>query len=228
MKKILTLSISLIAVIALSACGSGSSANANQSSAAASAITPVLSNAIGGSGGGISSIGINESVTVNTSQAIDEFSFTCPTSGTASTTGTVDVDINMETGAFSYTVDANTTFNNCAGTDTRCAIDYVLGGTVNTKTVGSGTGTYTDLTFVTTQTGTVNVTGFVAFDCKIETSLTLTYADLIGLDESTIDAVLGKMTGTICGQDVSAIETLIASDDTTYCNGVKEIAESNS
>ena len=127
------------------------------------------------------------------------------------------------TGLGNFTMNATTAFGACAGTDTRCNIAYVLDGSVvsTTNTVISGS----TASFESTNKGTVNVTGFATFACDIDTKITVT--DFTALDKASVDDILSKMTGTICGQTIADIKTLIDGTDAEYCAGVKEIAATN-
>ena len=220
MKKVLVLSFSVLFVLA--SCG-GSSATKGQSAGAATALTPILAGTVSGSGGAIKSVTVNDAVPIN---ATTNFTFTCPTSGTAVTTGAVTGSFDSTSGAFNFNLNSATAFTDCAGTENRCTppLAYVLNGTVNTASSSSGTSSSTGLpanfTFTITQSGSINVTGFATFTCDINTTLTLTGADVAGLESQKIDGVLSKMTGTICGQDIATIKALIDSDDATYCTGV--------
>ncbi len=228
MKKVLVLSFSVLFVLA--SCG-GSSATKGQSTGAASAVTPILAGAVSGTGGAIKSVTIDQAVPIDS--PID-FSFTCPTSGTAATTGTVTGSFDNASGAFNFNLNATTAFKDCSGTDKRCTppLSYILNGSVTTTSASSGTASTTGLpanfTFTVTQSGSINVTGFATFTCDINTTMTLTGADVAGLESESVDGVLGKMTGTICGQDVSTIKAIIESDDATYCKTVEDIATQNS
>lgn len=226
MKKTLVLSFAML--FTLAACGGGSSGTAAQSSGAASAVVPILSGAMGSASGSVKSVKIDQAGGDTTLPAIN---FNCPTSGTVTSTGdanaTVDSDPNSPTfGNFSFDITMATVFNTCAGTDTRCNVSYTLGGTVNSTSTGSGNANdLATAVFTIKQSGTVNITGFAAFDCPIDTTLTMTFAEMEALTSTTaVDGVLSKMTGTICGQAVADIKKLIDSDDATYCKGLAAAA----
>lgn len=217
MKKILVLGLSVVTVIVLSSCGgSGSSATSGQSAATAGAVAPVISSVMSGA---TSSINVDD-VHVNTD--LPEITFPCETSGNVATTGTYSVTGNVADNA-TLVVDTTSTFNACTGTDARCNIVYILGGsvtgTVNASLVGS------NLTYSSTEQGTINVSGFATFDCPVDITVTITSSDLTGWGAHTsVDDVLAKMTGTICGKTVAEIKTLYDSSDTVYCAGVQALA----
>ncbi|MCX6112208.1 MAG: hypothetical protein NTY22_02845 [Proteobacteria bacterium] len=225
MKKVLGLALSLVVIIGLSACGGGSTATKGQSSGAASAVTPMLAKSVSTGGNIVSMANINEAV--NVSGSIPETPFACPTSGTVTVSGTYSVSGDTTNLAgFSIIVDTTAAFNSCDGTDTRCNLAYLLTGSIAGHISTTVDANGTDYTFISTEKGTVNValTGFSTFDCPVDLTLTITSADIVGFDNETVDDVLSKMTGTICGQTVAEIKTLIDSSDAVYCAGVKEIA----
>ncbi|MFH1223997.1 MAG: hypothetical protein V1647_06625 [Pseudomonadota bacterium] len=216
MKKLLVLGVSAVVLVAIASCGgSGSTATDSQAGVAAGVVVPALA-----SGASTASLAtIDEAVTYPV-----DVTFHCDTSGDVTTTGNVEVDVGTETATINGTLES--AFNSCAGTDTRCSIDYVLGGSVTSTTSASVSGT--DVQIAVTQAGTVNVTGFATFDCVIDTVTTISYDQLSTLDDGTCSGILDYMTGTICGKTVAEIKTLIDGDDTTYCQTISDLANNNS
>ncbi|MEI6092104.1 MAG: hypothetical protein WCQ47_00295 [bacterium] len=221
MKKVLGLALALVAVIALSACG-GTSASTGKSSGAASAVTPFIAKAA--TTGGIASVSVDSDFPSAGEIPIDA-SYPCATSGTVTTTGTATWS-GTDASNISLAINTTTTFNTCAGDDTRCtpALNYVLGGNITGNTSLSITGG-SSVSFTIKETGTVNVSGFATFDCPIDLTMTITQTEAAALaSDDTPSSILNLMTGTICGKDVKDIKTLIDSSNTVYCDGVKEIA----
>jgi len=222
MRKILALSLlvsSVAVVFTLVSCGgSGDTATESQASVAAGIVAPAITGAVGGLS--VATVDTVESGTVPV-----DYTFPCPTSGAAVTEGNVSYDIDVESGLYTVTGDLVTTFNSCDGTDTRCDIDYTLGGTVNSTT--NTTVSSTTANVAVTQSGTVNVSGFATFDCTVDTTLSISYDELSALDDATALSILDYMTGTICGKTVAEIKTMIESTDAVYCADVLGLATNN-
>jgi len=229
MKKVLVLTLSLVAIIALSACGGGATATKGQSSGAASAVTPMLAKSV--STGGTFASMVNVDDTINTSGSIPEQTITgvCKTSGNVTVSGSYNLSgSNTNLSNFDFTADLTAKFDNCSDTDPRCSIPYVLNGSIDGHTSIVINAAATDFTYTVTEKGNVNValTGYSTFDCGIDVALTMNATQMGTIDNDTPSTILNLMTGTICGQDVKAIKTLIDSSDADYCKGVKEIAAS--
>jgi hypothetical protein len=215
MKKIFGLALALSLSLALVACGGGGTASTTSDAAVAAG---VIAPAVVGSLAGGASLDVNETF----SETIT-WSLSCGTSGAATTTGTWTADTVTGTVAISTA----TTFNSCAGTDTRCNINYVLGGTVNSTADMTGLTSFDDKVNIT-QSGTVNVTGFATFDCAVDTVTSISLNEMALIDDSNLDAILAYMSGTICGKTIAEIKTLIDGDDATYCAGITDAAAANS
>ncbi len=197
----------IVSLAVVMSCGGGSSgggaANAGSAAVATSVATMFAS---GGSPVSLDEVRVSESV----NQPID-LTVTCPAGGTATLTGSID--INADESSVSYSGSIDEVLADCTVTDaeppTSCGFGDVVGNGTMTVTV-NGSGTETSFTLSETVVGTGLTFTYNGNTLTCDIDLALNIDSSTTWDETNI---MDAMSGSICGSDWTEIRTALADPD---------------